>query len=236
MARSAREFSLAYDDDFRGALTYTLIPVVVLIFILTTQGRVDRVSLVTIVCAVTVTSSLAYLAWTHVLFTRTAPEKAARIARAQYLKPRSLLSRLIGLGQTDAGSIALSMAGVTLAVAITAILVGSQQGSWLPLLVLGTAAVSWATMVYAFTLQYFRLHCGGERITFDIDEEPVFNDFLSMSVMVSSVGAMSAGTPRTRASLNAVRRHTWVSFLFNALVVAMTVSILGSLISSFGTD
>ena len=52
--------------------------------------------------------------------------------------------------------------------------------------------------------------------------------------MVSSIGAMSAGTPRTRAGLRAVRTHTYIAFIFNALVVAMTVSILGSLIAGLG--
>lgn len=202
-------------------------------FLLLQPGGGDRIALVTTVCAATVLTSIAYLAWTHLLFTRADPTEAARIARAQHLKPRGFASRFLGFGN-DAGSVALSMAGVTLVVAITAIMFSSkEQGTWLPLLVLGTAAVSWATMVYSFALQYFRLYCGGERITFDIEEDPEFTDFLSMSVMVSSVGAMSAGTPRTRAALRAVRTHTYIAFIFNALVVAMTVSILGSLISSF---
>lgn len=107
---------------------------------------------------------------------------------------------------------------------------------WLPALVVITAATSWATIVYAFALRYFRLNAGGETITFDLAEHatgiPQFIDFVSMSVMVSSVGALSAGTPRTRASLAAVRTHTFIAFGFNALVVAMTVSLVTSLIAS----
>lgn len=52
-----------------------------------------------------------------------------------------------------------------------------------------------------------------------------------MAVMVSSVGAMSAGVPRTRAGLTAVRTHTYISFAFNALIVAMAVSLIAGLIA-----
>lgn len=76
------------------------------------------------------------------------------------------------------------------------------------------------------------MHVAGETITFDIDEDPTFVDFLSMAVMVSSVGAMSAGTPRTRLGLSAVRTHTFISFAFNAIVVAMAVSLITGFIAS----
>ena len=63
-----------------------------------------------------------------------------------------------------------------------------------------TVAASWATVVYAFGLRYFRMH--------------------------------SAGTPRTRLGLTAVRTHTFISFTFNALVVAMAVSLITGFIAA----
>ncbi len=239
MARSRRknrEIPLVFDDNFRGAFTYTLIPVaVVAAILLGFRDAVDVVSMLVVLCALVVVTSVVYLVWTHLLFTRTPHEIASRIAAAQHRKRSSVLARLLGLNQQDAGSLSLSSAALAIIVAIATILVGGgTEGIWLPLIVLATAATSWATMVYSFALQYYRLHSGGERISFDIDEDPEFTDFVSMSVMVSSVGALSAGTPRTRASLKAVRTHTYIAFIFNALVVAMTVSILGSLITSLG--
>ncbi len=198
------------------------------------DGRFDLAHTIALACVATALSSLAYLIWTHLLFTRAPHERAMRIAAAQYRKKRGPLARWFGTGQShDAGSMSLSAAGLTLVLAIAAILVGgSGRGLLLAALVLATAATSWATMLYSFALRYFRLHAAGERITFDIDEAPDFTDFISMSTMVSSVGAMSAGTPRTRAGLRAVRTHTWIAFMFNALVVAMTVSILGGMVSA----
>lgn len=106
----------------------------------------------------------------------------------------------------------------------------SAGGLALP--VLTTTAGAWTTVTYAFALRYFRLHAAGERIEFDIDEDPRFLDFVSMAVMVSSVGAMSAGTPRTRAGLSTVRSHTALAFVFNAFVVAMVVSLVAGLIAT----
>lgn len=233
MSPTPREIPLVFSDEFRGLFTLILIPLSALtVSFFSFNDRIDAARLVMALCAVTVLASLSYIAWTHVLFSRTPPERLLRIAAAQQRRPLSLLARALGMNQQDAGSTALSAAALAIAVAIASILIGSStRSAWLPFLVLATAATSWATMVYAYALKYFRLHASGERISFDIDEEPEFQDFLSMSIMVSSVGAMSAGTPKTRKGLSAIRSHTWISFIFNAIVVAMTVSILSSLIS-----
>lgn len=53
-----------------------------------------------------------------------------------------------------------------------------------------------------------------------------------MAVMVSSVGAMSAGTPRTRARLSTVRGHTTLAFVFNAFVVSMVGSLVVGLFAT----
>lgn len=235
MRRARREIPLAYDDDFRNAVVFAVLalPLIAVAFFDIGDGF-DRVRFIALICLATVLSSLAYLVWTHLLFARTPHDVARRIAAAQHRKRRSPLTRWLVTGQSnDAGGMSLSAAALTLIIAVTAILVGVRNGGLLlPFLVLATAASSWATMLYSFALRYFRLHAGGERFDFDIEEEPVFGDFLAMSTMVSSIGAMSAGTPRTRAGLSAVRTHTWIAFLFNALVVAMTVSILGGMVAA----
>lgn len=235
LRRTAREIPLAYSDNFRSLFTFLLVPVSAIAapVLVPLEGREQAAALVAWLCGLAIASGLAYLVWTHVLFSRAPAQRVREIAARQHRKPVGALVRVFGFNQQDAGSTALSSAALTFLVAVATIIIGPQDlGLWLPLLVLATAAVSWATMVYAFALQYLRLDAGGERITFDIDEAPEFADFLSMSVMVSSIGAMSAGTPRTRASLRAARSHTYIAFIFNALAVAMTVSIFGSLVSS----
>lgn len=183
------------------------------------------------VCLAMAVFSLIYVVWTHVLFTKTHASDLARIAVSQFRRGPSRLSRIAGFG--SAGNWAISAASAALVVAVAASIVGVRGGGWwLPIVVLLTAGASWATMVYAFALRYYRLDAAGERFAFEIAEDPAFIDFVSMAVMVSSVGALSAGSPRSRAGLTAVRTHTFVAFGFNALVVAMTVSLVTTLISA----
>lgn len=238
---STREIPLRYEDSFRGgvAIVASLAGVIAGILPLLIGGAPDDrlgtfSSVLLAACLGLSLFSLVYLVWTHRLFARTEPDEARRIAAIQHRTGPGRFARLLWFGGTEGW--ALTAAATALVFAIAALLIGAHRnGVWLPALVLLTAATSWATVVYAFALRYFRLHSAGERIDFDIAEDPVFVDFLSMSVMVSSVGAMSAGTPRTRAGLSAVRTHTFIAFAFNALVVAMVVSLLTTVIASAQT-
>lgn len=239
--KSRRLIPLPYDDGFRGAIASLVtvlmfVGLVALNFSGVTQLRIGTLpSLLPSLCISLNAFSVLFVVWTHQLFTGTDPELAQRIAVRQYRRGPSRLSRAFGFG--DESSWAATAAITALIVSIAAAVTSAQHGGvWLPVLALATAATSWATMVYAFALRYFRLNAGGEAITFDLDPQlegkPRFIDFVSMSVMISSVGALSAGQPRTRASLAAVRTHTFISFGFNALVVAMTVSLVTTLITA----
>ena len=120
--------------------------------------------------------------------------------------------------------------------AIAAAVYGAGDGGpVLTVVALLTAASAWATVVYAFGLRYLRLHAAGESFAFDIGDEPEFGDFLAMALMISAAGVLTAAAPRTRAGLRAVRTHTVITFVFNAIVVAMTVSLLAGLIATLGT-
>ena len=182
-------------------------------------------------CAALTVFFAVYIWWTHRVFTTVRHAEAVRIAVVQYRRPPGRLARMVGFGGTL--DWALSVAAVALAVSVGGATLASPAGaSAISLLVLTTTAGAWATVVYAFALHYFWLHAAGERIEFEIDSEPRFVDFVSMAVMVSSVGAMSAGTPRTRAGLSTVRNHTALAFVFNTVVVAMVVSLVAGLIGS----
>ena len=231
---------LVYDDGFRGGISMAVTCAIQAVLTLTiwlqggpagTQQLLFFASLCVSLCLF----SLIFVVWTHQVFARTDHTLVARIAETQFRRGPSRLSRTLGLGNETTW--AVTAAATALIVAIAAMIAGAgTSGPALPFLVLTTAGLSWVTMVYAYALNYFRLNAGGERITFDLDPEsegsPIFMDFVSMSVMVSSVGALSAGTPRTRRSLAAVRTHTCVAFIFNALVVAMTVSLVTTLITA----
>jgi len=234
--RRRRNAPLRYRDGFRGGVaalaTAAIAAVSLLAGDLTRLDSSDAVALPAL-CAGLSLSFLIYVAWTHVVFAGAPAEEVRRIAAEQHGRGAGALAKLLGLGSAE--SIAMSAAAAALAVALAASVLGvGGEGSsaWLALLVVATAATAWALVAYSFALRYFRQHAAGDRFTFDFEEEPQFTDFLSMAVMISAAGAMSGGTPRSRSGLAVVRAHTLIAFVFNALVVAATVSLLVGLIST----
>ena len=235
-SRPSRSVPLQYDDGFRGliALVISVPPLLLGVFEAwprTESDDPDLSSLFIALCGSFILFFLVYLVWTQRLFSRTPRREMLRVAEAQHRRGSSMLSWIIGL--RSAADWGVSAAVIALGVSGAAAVLGTGAGSlWLPFVVLLTVSFAWASIVYAFALRYLRLHAAGETISFDIDDEPGFSEFLSMSVMVSSVAAMSAGTPRTRAGLTAVRTHTLVSFAFNTLVLALTVALIAGVIAS----
>lgn len=221
-----------FDDGFRGGVAMLVSALVLPAFwgiAVIWPELLDRTGVLLFafaaMCASLTTFSAVYLVWTHRVYTSVGAERLLQIAAAQYHRGAGPLARLLGLGSTVNWSLTAAATALVIAIAAS-VLSSAQTGLWLSFLVLLTAAGSWATMAYAFAVRYLRLHASGERIEFDIVEQPEFIDFVSMAVMVSSVGALSGGTPRTRADLSAVRTHTVIAFTFNALVVAMVVSLM----------
>ncbi|MBK0421833.1 DUF1345 domain-containing protein [Leucobacter sp. CSA2] len=233
--RTPRDIPLRFDDGFRTVIaTITSIPFLALALL---GIRLDRGFEITSpelifagVCGSFAVFFIVYLVWTHRIFSRTPAEELKLIAATQSRQRPSGYARALGVQSAE--SFAMMAAFAALAVAIAAAIVGARSGGiWLTALVLLTVGLAWATVAYAFALRYLRLNAVGETIEFDIREDPGFPEFLSMGIMVSAIGAMSAGTPRTSASLTAVRVHTSLSFAFNALIIAMTVSLIATLVA-----
>lgn len=233
-----RDIPRRYDDNVRGhisslislAAPAILIAPMLWLEVPDTSSRPLAVAFMSMSVAL-VAFFVVYVVWTHRLFARGDQAEVRRIAALQYARSPGLFARMAGFG--GALDWALGAAAIALAVSVGGSLVSSTvDGIWMPVLILCTTAGAWVTMTYAFALRYFRLDAAGERIEFDIDEEPCFTDFVSMAVMVSSVGAMSGGTPRTRASLSTVRNHTIMAFAFNAFVVAMVISLVSGYIAA----
>ena len=80
------------------------------------------------------------------------------------------------------------------------------------------------------SLRYARLAASGATFRFSIAEEPRFVDFLSLSFLTSTLHG-SEIHPTTRAGLKAVRGHALTAFMFNAVVVALTVSLVVTSVS-----
>lgn len=168
---------------------------------------------------------LVYVTFTHLVFIRPRREELVRIAAAQSRRRPTLWSRLLGYGGAGSWTVAgaLVAALLTLGVAQTA---AFRADPLFILLGMATVAASWFVMVYSYALHYLRLHTGGERIDFDLLEPPVFGDYLTMAFMMSTMASTLGARIRTRAGWRAAREHTVLAFAFNAVIVAMTVSLL----------
>lgn len=236
--REYRAVPWAFADAIRGTISSTIAVVIVIalgvvLFLTDVISQAELLSspaiALALVCGAWTLFAAIYLLWTRALYTRASDEEIMRISRVLHHDRPDLTDHLVGLGSGGTGTVSAAM--FALITALGAALLG-PEAPWIMPIALVTVASAWLTMAYAFALTYLRLSAAGERITFDIDEEPRFGDFLSMSLMVSCVGALSAGTPRTRAALRAVRTHTVFAFVFNAFIVAMTVSLVVGFVTS----
>lgn len=225
---------LRFDDGFRGTIAIVVALPLMVIAIVNGVLRGDSVALGSVIglagLSLTV-FALVYVIWTHRLFRTTPHGEVARIAAEQYRRGPSRLERWMGFAGTESWAMWAAIASILVAMA-TAIAWYSDRTLWLPLVTMATAMSSWVLMAYAFALRCLRLHAAGEEISFDIREAPEFSDFLSMSYMIATIAALSAGTPRTRAGLRSVRGQTIIAFAFNSLVIAMIVSLVLGLLDA----
>lgn len=230
--RRARDIPLRFDDGFRGAVAMLVsVPFVVVAFLMLSGSKDALGTALAWLCVSFTVFFVVYIAWTHLLLSREDARTVTRLAALQHRRGASTLSKALGLRSAEEWGV--TAAATALVISIAAAVVGARDGGLLlPVLVLVTVASTWVSVVYAFALRYLRLHAAGERIDFGLDEDPEFGEFLSMAVMVSAVGALSGGTPRTRAGLTAVRVQTVVAFAFNTIVVAMAVSLITGLVTA----
>lgn len=232
--RDSGRLPLRFDDGFRGTIAILVASPLMAVAIVQGARWGESVALGSVVgfagLSLTV-FSLVYVIWTHRLFHATPRKELARIAAEQYRRGPSRLERWMGFAGAESWAMWAAIASILVAM-LTAIAWYSDRSVWLPLVTIGTAASSWALMAYAFALRYLRLHAAGEEIEFEIREDPAFSDFLSMSFLIATVAALSAGTPRTRAGLRSVRAQTIIAFAFNSLVIAMIVSLVLGLLNA----
>jgi uncharacterized membrane protein len=225
---------LRFDDGFRGTIAIVVAAPLMVLAIVNGVRWGDSVALGAVIgfAGLSLTLfSLVYVIWTHQLFHATPPQELDRIAAEQYRRGPSRLERWMGFAGTESWAMWAAIASILVAMA-TAFAWYSDRSLWLPLITIVTAASSWVTMAYAFALRYLRLNAAGEDIEFEIRETPTFSDYLSMSFLIATVAALSAGAPRTRAGLRSVRAQTIIAFVFNSLVIAMIVSLVLGLLNA----
>lgn len=233
MARGRRFAELALNDDVRVGIPMALATVATLIAVYATSHlpRAERVNATILVaCTALTLQFLVYLIWTHALFTGMGAARARQVARAQFDQERSGWARVFSFGSPEGWAVTAVL--IAFVGSLAASIYGLRGGGVaLTVAALLMAATAWAMVVYTYALRYFRIHCAGGLFTFDFDDEPVFGDFLTMSLTVSAAGAHVVATPTSRIGVNAMRSHTVIAFVFNALVIAVTVSLISTVVA-----
>lgn len=172
---------------------------------------------------------LLYLGWTQLIFGRLDAARLSAITARQARERHTLSDELSGFG----GPVSWSVSTAIIAVLVS-VFVMLNADRWPPLvapvLAIAVAMTSWVSMTYAYALRYARLAASGATFRFSIAEEPRFVDFLSLSFLTSTLHG-SEIHPTTRAGLKAVRGHALTAFMFNAVVVALTVSLVVTSVS-----
>jgi uncharacterized membrane protein len=101
----------------------------------------------------------------------------------------------------------------------------------LTIIAVGTVALSWATVHTVFTLRYARLYytdnTGG--IDFSSDDQPDYTDFAYVAFTVGMTFQVSDTDISSRAIRRAILRHALLSYMFGAVILAVTINVLGNL-------
>ena len=129
-------------------------------------------------------------------------------------------------------------AGVALLAAVGLVLIkaGQSQGSTKAYLIaIGIVSVvlSWATVHTVFMLRYTRSHYqdseGG--VDFNETEPPAYLDFAYLAFTIGMTFQVSDTNLTTKRIRRIALAHTLMSYLFGAVIVAMAINIVASLLA-----
>ncbi len=103
----------------------------------------------------------------------------------------------------------------------------------LTVVAVATVICSWAMVHTVFTLRYARLYYSGTAggIDFSSTESPDYTDFAYVAFTVGMTFQVSDTDIAKRAIRRTILRHALVSYLFGAVILAVTINVLGNLFS-----
>nr|WP_284711202.1 DUF1345 domain-containing protein [Brevibacterium sp. XM4083] len=175
--------------------------------------------------------ALVYLLWTHAGLQDLTQAELTVHSRWAIARRRRWTSILFGSG----GAVSWTVVAAFVAIMLNVYLVtlgSSEETVVAGALGIANVIASWAVMVYSFALDYMRLDlCDGgsqaaRHLEFDMEAERAFSDYLTFSVLTSTMTAALPGRAITRAGWRLVRTNVIVAFAFNSVVVATLVSMI----------
>jgi uncharacterized membrane protein len=129
-------------------------------------------------------------------------------------------------------------AGVALLAAVGLVLVKAGQshgGTKAYLITIGIVSVvlSWATIHTVFTLRYARTHYQSPKGAVDFNEKdpPTYLDFAYLAFTIGMTFQVSDTNLTTKPIRRIALSHALMSYLFGAVIVALAINIVASLLS-----
>ncbi|HWB21795.1 MAG TPA: DUF1345 domain-containing protein [Gaiellaceae bacterium] len=171
-------------------------------------------------------AALAFLGWTWLPILRDDPVETARRARIEDSSRAA----------ADAFLLAACVASLV-AVALVLVQSGHDVGIDKALLIVmgvSSVALAWATVHTVFALHYARLYYSGrtpEGIDFHADDDPDYRDFAYVALTIGMTFQVSDTDLTTKPIRQTAIKHALLSYLFGAVIVAIMINIVGSLLS-----
>jgi uncharacterized membrane protein len=170
-------------------------------------------------------AAVCYLVWTWVKIGRLDPSETKRHAN---IEDRS---------RPIAEAIVLT-AGVALlaAVGLVLLLAGQSHGgtkAYLITIGVVSVALSWATVHTVFMLRYTRTHyqSPGGAVDFNEKDPPAYLDFAYLAFTIGMTFQVSDTNLMTKPIRRIALSHALMSYLFGAVIVALMINVVASLLS-----
>jgi uncharacterized membrane protein len=121
------------------------------------------------------------------------------------------------------------------AVGLALVKAGHDKGSakaLLTALAVLAVALSWAVVHSVFTLRYAHVYySGGGGIDFNEDADPDYRDFAYLALTIGMTFQVSDTDLTTKEIRRTATRHALLAYLFGAVIVAMAINVVASLLS-----
>ncbi|MDT4994589.1 MAG: hypothetical protein QOH97_4481 [Actinoplanes sp.] len=168
-------------------------------------------------------AAATYITWTWITMSRADAATTAR--RAVCEDP----------GRAAVDIILLSASVASIAAVAAVIAAGGNHSAVNPILAAALGASSllltWALIHTVFTARYARLYYTGPDggINFNQDEPPTYLDFAYLAFTIGMTYQVSDTDLQTAAIRHTALRHSLLSYLFGAIIIAATINLLSGL-------
>ena len=168
-------------------------------------------------------AALVFIGWVWLSVGRADAAATARIARAEDASPVAAESVLLGAGAASLVVVAftLSQAGAATA----------PEGGLLTVLAVVSVALAWTSVHTVHALRYARLYYSEPEGGVDFgDQAPDYTDFAYLALTIGMTFQVSDTDLTARRLRRVALHHALLSFVFGAVILAITVNSVASLL------